>query len=136
MTPGYWQTRQRTRTRQGEKRTEYDGYSFSSKLEASVYQQLKLRQKAGEFDEIKCQVTVRVCGVIGHECMTHGKIDYIVDFECIKIGDSPFYVEAKGFETPHWKLKKRLWMHNGPGRLEIYKGTWLRPVLIETVRGA
>ena len=37
-----------------------DGKSFPSKLEASVYSLLKLRERAGEFKNLKCQVTIRL----------------------------------------------------------------------------
>lgn len=134
MTPGYWQNKQRIRTRQGEVKTEYSGYSFSSKLEASVFQQLKLREAAGEIRNILVQQTVRVCGPTGHACDHKCKIDYIPDFsfQYVASGERGF-CEAKGFETPHWKLKLRMWRHYGPGPLELWKGTWLRPVLVEVI---
>lgn len=53
--------------------------------------------------------------------MTDARILYKPDFKCFdsKEGIS-FYVEAKGFETAVWKIKKRLWREYGPARLEIY----------------
>lgn len=101
-----------------------DGYSFGSKLEASVYQVLKMRQKAGEILSIQPQ---------GHECMTSGKIEYIADFKCTLPNGEFLWIEAKGFANEKWPLKKRLWRHWGPGVLEIWAGTHVRPVLIETI---
>jgi len=34
---------------------------------------------------------------------------------------NPFWVEFKGFETASWRIKRKLWLHYGPGPLEIYK---------------
>ncbi len=109
------------------------GRSFSSKLEASVYQVLLLRQKAGEITSIECQVPVLVCGTLGHECDSRSKVVYIADFKCIKKDASIFYVEAKGMPTPTWQIKKRLWRHHIQIPLEIWGGSWQRPHLMETL---
>jgi hypothetical protein len=104
-------------------RIKQDGYSFASKLEASVYRALKFRAMAGEIE------------ILLHQCRIHltdAKIGYVPDFKCRDVRTSEvFFVEAKGFETTDWKIKKRLWSKYGPAPLHIWRGTYSRPFLEE-----
>lgn len=71
-----------------------DGKHFASKLEHRYYEQLKLRQKAGNVLFFLTQVPIPIPG---------GK--YIVDFvEFLSTGYVVF-TEVKGFPTPLGKLK-------------------------------
>lgn len=95
---------------------------FSSKLEAAVYAMLESRANV---TNIKCQTKVY---------LTDAKILYIVDFSYEDASSGALvFVEAKGMETPTWRLKRRLWQHYGPGKLEIWKGSHARPYLAETI---
>lgn len=97
----------------GNKRVSHAGYSFASKLEAEVFDLLKLREKAGEIRDVKCQVQVY---------LTDAKIVYKPDFKFFNIGkDRDEWGEAKGLETPEWRIKRKLWLHYGPGPLLVYK---------------
>jgi hypothetical protein len=102
-----------------------DGHSFASKLEGSLYEQLLLRVKAGELKNLKCQVQVR---------LTDAAIILKPDFsaEDAKTGQT-IYIEAKGYETPEWRIKVRLWEYYGPGPLEIWKGSHKYPKYDKTV---
>lgn len=106
-------------------RISHAGYSFASRLEASVFDMIKMMELAGEIKFLRSQV---------HVPLTEAKIVYIVDFlvEDIKTGQEIYY-EAKGFETPEWKIKKRLWKHYGPGPLLIYGGSYKNPRFIDEV---
>ena len=107
-------------------KVQYDGHSFASKLEAAVYQTLKLREKAREIDITNCQQ---------HVYLTQARIPYIVDFRIFDYSINDFaYVEAKGFETPEWRIKKKLWSYYGPGQLEIYRGSEKKHFLDETLK--
>lgn len=106
---------------------ELDGRSFASKLEAAVFTILKSRENAGELDIIQQQ---------DHVYLTSARILYIPDFVCrIRAGEENklLWIEAKGFQTPEWRIKKRLWKFYGPGILEIYTGSHTRPQLTETI---
>ena len=109
------------------------GHSHASKLESSVCQILSLRVKAKEIETIESQVHVKVCGPPEHECLYKEKVELVVDFKLIRPDGSVFYAEAKGFETTDYRIKRRLWMHNKIGRLEIWMGSHLNPKLIETL---
>jgi hypothetical protein len=109
------------------RRQKYDAKSvdgFPSKLEAACYNMLHLMQKGGQIEKLKRQQTIK---------LTAAQIGYRVDFTYEKNGET-VYVEAKGFETPEWKLKKRLWAHYGPGTLEIWGGSYKSLKLKETLR--
>jgi len=103
----------------------HNGISFSSKLEASVYDLLRLREKSGEIEDIRCQHTVY---------LTDARIAYIVDFSALISGSNDrIYIEAKGYETAVWRIKRRLWINYGVGHLEIWKGSYTKPFLSETI---
>jgi hypothetical protein len=107
------------------KRVNYDGQNFASKLEAAVYQILKLRERAGEIEILATQETVY---------LTAARIAYKPDFTVMdKFSGQTVHVEAKGLSTPVWAIKKRLWAWYGPGALEIWKGKYSRPYLDEIV---
>jgi hypothetical protein len=106
------------------KRTELDGRSFASKLEASVYQVLKLLIRAGEITEIKCQVQVE---------LTRARVIYKPDFQCTRPDGSIYFVESKGHETSDWRIKRKLWQYYGPGELQIWKGNASKPFMYEVI---
>ena len=101
------------------------GHSHRSKLESAVCQVLQLRQRAGE---------IFLLQVEDHVYLTDARILYIPDFRCMNCkSDEIFFVEAKGYPTPEWNIKKRLWKCYGPGLLEIWGGTHRSPTLLETI---
>lgn len=117
--------RNRTRNKYGAKSCN----GFPSKLEAAVYHLLKLRERAGEIDDIKRQQTV-----VLQDGARDQRITYRVDFSYYcKATQQTIWVEAKGVATDVWKMKVKLWKVHGPGRLEIYGGHHLRPSLKQVV---
>lgn len=103
----------------------HDGHSFASKLEAAVYNILKLREKAKEIEVVQHQP---------HVYLTQARIHYIPDFRIFDYKKNDFvFVEAKGFETPEWRIKKKLWSFYGPASLEIFRGSDKKPFLDEVI---
>lgn len=100
---------------------------FPSKLEAAVYQLLKLRERAGEISDIKRQQTV-----VLQEGSRDVRITWRVDFSFIERNEL-VYAEAKGIENADYKLKLKLWRANPPAPLEIWKGHHMRPKLVERI---
>lgn len=90
------------------------GTWFASQFEKAVYYELCLRVRGGEYLSLQCQDTVE---------LTDAKIVYKPDFRLTNLDGSFTWVEAKGYETPEWRIKKKLWKVYGPGPLIIYKGT-------------
>lgn len=116
----------RNKNKFGAKRTERAGYSFASRLEATVFDMLKNREKAGEIKDLKCQVQVY---------LTEARIIMKPDFsyENCSTGEIE-YCEAKGAETDVWRLKRRLWLFYGPGLMHVWKGHYAHIFLDETLR--
>lgn len=78
--------------------TETDGIKFASKKEANYYQELKLRQKAGEVVFFLRQVPFHL----------PGSTRYLVDFVEFLSDGSVVFVDVKGMKTDTYKMKKRM----------------------------
>lgn len=114
-----------SRGKYGEVKTTLAGYSFASKAEAALFQELKLKEKAGLLTDIKIQDKVS---------LSRAKIIYIADFSALNLEtEEREWYEFKGFETEKWRIKRRLWMSYGPGKLLIYKGRVGKIFLHETL---
>ena len=92
------------------KKCELDGRSFSSQLERDVFGQLLIM--GFRPDQIQGQ---------DHVYLTKARVLYIPDFKVTNNAGVSFWVEAKGFETPEWRIKLKLWRFYGPGSLIVYK---------------
>lgn len=87
-------------------KTEYDGYKYDSKFEAGVAQDLDLRLKAGEIKEWERQYKVEMwaCDEEGTRKL---KKSHKIDFRVHEMDGSFTLLEAKGFETPDYKERRR-----------------------------
>jgi hypothetical protein len=102
---------------------------FGSKLESAVYGLLKLRELAGEIKDIKCQVPI-----VLQDGPREEKITWKADFSFIKIEtDELWYCEAKGVETETYRLKLKMFRKLKIAPLEIYKGNYRFPKLVERI---
>lgn len=90
--------------------TQVDGIKFASIQEAEHYSELKLMRRSGEIKWFDIQPRVR---------LTDARILYIPDFIVMDKEGHCYWVDVKGFETPEFKLKKKLWEFYGPGELRI-----------------
>jgi len=108
------------------KKVSHAGYSFGSKLEASVFDLLNLMIATGEYKDLEIQPHVK---------MTRAKILFIPDFAMTDVATGKkVYIEAKGVETPVYRIKRRLWEAGyGPGMLHVYRGSYKNPKLFETI---
>ena len=78
-----------------------DNIRFDSKHEAMIYQQLLACQRAGAIHDLRMQVRFPLI-VNGVRVST-----YVADFVYLDV-QGVHTVDAKGFSTPLYKLKKRL----------------------------
>jgi hypothetical protein len=102
------------------------GIWFDSKAEAALYHRLALQQRCGEIHALKCQPGTIFLGP--------ARTQYRPDFSFIKKdGEEVEWAEFKGFETPAWRIKLKLWRSVGPGKLHVYKGSASSMKLVETV---
>lgn len=109
----------------GRKKVDHAGYRFDSKLEAALFDHLKLRERAGEIKDIQAQDTIY---------LTAARIMYKPDFKYrnLATGEDE-WAEAKGFETTDYRIKRRLWIHYGPGKLHVFNGSHAHLRLKETI---
>jgi hypothetical protein len=109
----------------GRKKVEHHGYRFDSQLERALFDQLKLRERAGEIKDLQAQDTVY---------LTDARIMMKPDFAYTDCATGAReWAEAKGFETTDYRIKRRLWKFYGPGPLHVYGGSASRLVFKETI---
>lgn len=95
------------------KKVERAGYTFDSKGEASLFDELKLMESAGEIKDIQVHDTVY---------LTPARIMYKPDYAFTRCSTNEReWAEFKGFETSDWRIKLRLWKWCGPGKLTVYR---------------
>ena len=99
------------------------GITFDSGLERDLYLLLK---NDPEVAEVQIKASVH---------LTRAKILYKPDYKVLGRNGVEWFCEAKGFEDEKWRIKRRLWMHYGPGELRIYhrqgkKGIVLHEVIV------
>lgn len=90
----------------GAKKTEFNGYRYDSKFEASVAQELELRKAAGEIKDYERQYKVEMWAYDqnGKPAM---KVSHKVDFRVHLNDDSFELLEAKGVETSDYKMRRK-----------------------------
>ena len=92
------------------KKTEYGGYTYDSKFEASIAEDLDLRLKAKEilYWERQYKVEMWACD---HKGAPKLKKTHKIDFRVHELDGSYTLLEAKGFETPDYR-DRRKWLEN------------------------
>jgi hypothetical protein len=93
----------------GAKKTEFGGRLYDSKYEAGIAGELELLRRAGRVIRIEPQRTYTLYGRNGGKICTH-RPDFTVVF---RDGHQEVW-EAKGFPTPVWQLKLKLFEDNYP----------------------
>lgn len=96
----------RRKNKYGAKKTTVDGITFDSKWEAERWGQLKAMERGGYIRDLERQIKYEI--MVNDEKICR----YIADFRYKQIDDFGFEKEivedAKGFETPDFKIKKKL----------------------------
>lgn len=89
-------------------KTEYGGYKYDSKFEASVARDLDIRLKAGEIKDWERQFKVEMWAYdkFGKPAM---KLAHKIDFRVHELDGSYTLLEAKGIETADYK-NRRNWL--------------------------
>lgn len=103
-------------------KTVFDGVDIycPSALEAAVGSQIEMLRKIGEATELRYQHAVNLgMGV-------KWKVDFSYWSKALK---ERVWAEAKGKWDAGALIKKKMWINGaGPGRLEIWQGSWRRPI--------
>lgn len=88
----------------GNKRVEFNGKTYASKHEAATAAKLQALAQAGKIRHYEEQK--RIVLVPGNGKLR--PITYIADFYFVELDGTPRVLDAKGFKTPVYRLKKRL----------------------------
>lgn len=88
-----------------------DGMRFDSKLEARVYDRLRLAQEAGEVVFFLRQVPFHM----------PGGVRLVVDFQVFWANERVSFIDAKGMETESFKAKRRIVEATYPIEIEVWK---------------
>ena len=83
------------------KKTEYKGSIYDSKFEAQIANDIEMMKLAGEVIKWERQVKIPL------EVNGYLVCNYYIDFIVYRDGETE-YIEAKGYPTPVWKLKWKL----------------------------
>ena len=89
------------RSKFGNVKTQVDGITFDSKLEAARWQELLLEQRAGEVSNLRRQVS--------YPLVVNGTLvcRYVADFVYTKAGEE-IIEDSKGMATDAYRIKKKL----------------------------
>ena len=92
------------------KKSEYRGSIYDSKFEAQIAFDLDMMLKAGEI--IKWERQVKIPLIVNGYLVEN----YYIDFIVYRDGETE-YIEAKGYPTPAWKIKWKLFeaLYTKPG---------------------
>ena len=100
------------------------GRRFDSQLERDRAGELEMLMLAGEITDLQFQVQFR---------LSEAEIPYRADFVYVEDGRT-VVEDTKGFETPRWRMVKKLWRAYGPALLRITKrGKQGKIVVTETI---
>lgn len=100
-----------TYVKHGNRKVEIDGFLFDSALEADRYQELKLREKAGDLWDLAIHPKYLVHDKFRHNGKTIRAIHYEADFEYKEPGnDLPVVEDTKGHRTGVFKIKRKLFL--------------------------
>ena len=92
-------------------------YVFDSKREAKCFDDLYRQQQLGIIKNLKTQPSYELIPTLKHGDKTLRKISYIADFTYIDQNGNKIVVDAKGFQTDVYKLKKRLFIMYYPNHI-------------------
>lgn len=91
-----------------------DGYTFDSKKEARRYVKLKELQGRGEISDLELQTRF----TLQDKYVKNGKkikaIEYVADFVYKDSEGNQIVEDCKGFRTPIYKLKKKIFEYRYP----------------------
>lgn len=113
-------------TKYNASKVKLSGITFDSGLERDVYLMLMDMKNKGEIVDVKVKDRVDLIGDT-----LASRISLVVDFKVFNKNGGEYFVEAKGFPTGEWKLKRKLWMTTGPAPLEVWKRAGTKGLYLE-----
>lgn len=105
--------RAKATSKHGNKKVEYEGHMFDSKMELKRYKELKLLERAGTITDIELQPKYRLQEGFRYNGKAYRSINYTPDFR-YKQGDVVVVEEVKGFADTSYLIRKRLFLFQNP----------------------
>lgn len=117
-------------TKYGAKKTTVGGIEFDSKAEAQYFGYLLERKKKGEIKDFTMQPEFTLLEGFKKNGKAFRPIKYIADFWVDYPNGEIEIVDVKGFETPDFKIKRKLFEKKYPYPLTLVKhvkkhGGWI-----------
>ena len=104
----------KTRSKYHAEKTVMDGITFASHKEAKYYGYLKTLMRLGEVIGIECQPVFPLQEKFIKNGVKYQAITYIADFRAKYSDGHEEIVDVKGFETPVFLLKRKLFEFKYP----------------------
>jgi hypothetical protein len=101
-------------TKYNAKRTEIDGISFDSKAEGEYYLHLKQQQEDGKIDGFRLQPEYLLQENFKKDGKQYRPIVYKADFIVLHMDGQFEVIDVKGYETPEFKIKRKLFEYKYP----------------------
>ena len=89
-------------------KTTLNGIKFDSIKERNYYIKLKMLEKTGQISDLRLQVPYILIETFKLENKTFRQMKYVADFVYKDITGKYHVVDAKGFRTKEYELKKKL----------------------------
>ena len=106
-----------TRQKYNAHRTTVDGHTFASTREAERYSELRLLEQAGAITDLKLQPRFLLQPGFKHQGEKIRPVYYVGDFAYVE-GKRFIVEDVKGFKTPEYKLKRKMFLF-------AYRGTYV-----------
>lgn len=103
------------------RKVEYDEITFDSQAEFEYYLILKAREAAGQISKLEVHSKFMLQeGFKDRDGKRVPPIHYKADFTYVDDNGDSVVVDVKGFETPVWKIKRKLFLFRYPElRLDV-----------------
>ena len=101
-------------TKYGAKRTEVAGLMFDSKMEGEYYLHLVEKALNMEIDGFRMQPIYLLQEAFEKDGKKFRKIEYKADFTIVHNNGEIEVIDVKGFETPDFKIKRKLFEYKYP----------------------
>lgn len=115
----YRSIKRKPRSKYGNKKVELGGNVFDSKVEARYYQELRMREMAGDILFFRLQPRYLLQESFTKDGKTHRRIDYIADFEVHHKDGSIEVVDVKGVATDVFRMKEKMFHARYPHKLSV-----------------
>lgn len=108
-------------TKYGAKKTVIDGITFDSKAEGQYYLHLVKLKRDGLIQDFSLQPRYILQEAFEKNGKKYRQIEYIGDFLITLLDGTLELIDVKGFETPDFKIKRKLFEKRYPFPLTLVK---------------